>query len=656
MSPKCRINSFSQIIVLFFFLIFETNCTNESSTAIIKDDILKYLHTISCPAEFDTLCGKQFMPTISNVFSVKVIYDITTSQLYFVSSSVYELHFDFCKKELGYPKTHSLFNAEQYSESPNRLYFLASINYYKDQEIYTLEFIADDRVSADGIKTLFYSVKNSVFFSDKLYFSVVSTRFKKIIDSIPDIPSIDKDNLYKNQIYQALNLEKTYGWLKKISCKDLASSNLTRHDILVTDNLPLDIPVIAGIITTEFQTPLSHINVLSHNRGTPNMALKNAWTDTTISNLSDKLVFLQVSADSFTLREASLSEAGDFWQNNDPHETVILKCHDDTSGLFDLDQLSHKSLHLVGAKAANFAELSRINIETEKITVPENGFAIPFYYYKQHMKSNGIDKYIDTLLSDSLIYVNYQHRTRSLENLRNKIRYSALDPVFVNNVKDKIISKGTYRKIRFRSSTNAEDVEGFNGAGLYDSHTADLDNPDKSIETAIKNVFASLWTIRGFDERDYFKIDHRSVAMGILVHRSFPSEEANGVAITGNIYRPEIPAFTISVQKGEISVVQPPAGTIPDQLLFYTFSEDLFENPSIEYITISNQNSGTPVMSEGEIVQLVKLLSTIKRHFYLNVFSDTHTSYNNFLMDVEFKLDGADRKLYIKQVRPYGRR
>jgi len=613
-------------------------------------DSLRHLSTIACPQEFSELAGSPFVPTLSNVASIKVIYEIATGRLFFVSSSVYALHFNFCQDELGYSKGHADFNREQYTDSPERLYWLASVNYYKSSDTYTLEFVPNDIVSAQGVATTFFAVRESAFFGGKLFFSLSSTRFEAMEDSIPGVPCIHKDQLYSDQVYQPLNTEKAYGWLKKTTVNDIAASHLTRHDILVTDGLPLDIPVIAGIITTEFQTPLSHINVLSHNRGTPNMALKTAWTDKTIDTLEGKLVFLEVLADSFTLRAADIAEAQSFWDSREPHVPVTLECHDDTAGLFGMENLSHNSLHFVGAKAANFAELCKIRLGDEYLPVPENAFAIPFYYYRRHIESNNIDAYIDSLLIDSLIYSDYQYRTEKLSHLRERIVSAPLDADVVVAVEQRIDSMGAYRKMRFRSSTNAEDVEGFNGAGLYDSYTGDLDDAKKGVAEAIRKVYASLWTQRGFDEREYFRIDQRSVAMGILVHRSFPDEEVNGVAITRNIYRPAVSAYTINAQVDEISVVQPPANTICDQLLFYTYVAEMFEKPSIEYITVSNQNGGATVMSEGETVALARWLNAIHNHFY-RVTSTT--SRSDFAMDVEFKLDRGGRKLYIKQARPY---
>ena len=49
--------------------------------------------------------------------------------------------------------------------------------------------------------------------------------------------------------------------------------------IVLTDDVPNDIPFVGGLITEAFQTPLAHVNVLSQNRGTPNAALLNARQD-----------------------------------------------------------------------------------------------------------------------------------------------------------------------------------------------------------------------------------------------------------------------------------------------------------------------------------------------------------------------------------------
>ena len=64
--------------------------------------------------------------------------------------------------------------------------------------------------------------------------------------------------------------------------------------------------------------------------------------------------------------------------------------------------------------------------------------------------------------------------------------------------------------------------------------------------------------------------------------RSFDNEVANGVMITKNLYN-ENHAFTINVQFGEASVVKPPHGIIPDQVLVYTASFAVITSYSIHY-------------------------------------------------------------------------
>ena len=65
------------------------------------------------------------------------------------------------------------------------------------------------------------------------------------------------------------------------------------------------------------------------------------------------------------------------------------------------------------------------------------------------------------------------------------------------------------QSLRYRSSTNNEDLPGFNGAGLYDSKTQDPDETEEDgIDKSLKQVFASLWTFRAFTEREFHRIDH----------------------------------------------------------------------------------------------------------------------------------------------------
>lgn len=55
-------------------------------------------------------------------------------------------------------------------------------------------------------------------------------------------------------------------------------------------------------------------------------------------------------------------------------------------------------------------------------------------------------------------------------------------------------------------------------------------------------------------------------------------------------------------------------------------------------------------MSEAEIQNLANQLEISKRHFAGSI---DPWSYTRIGYDIEFKIDGKNRELYIKQVRPY---
>ena len=107
---------------------------------------------------------------------------------------------------------------------------------------------------------------------------------------------------------------------------------------------------------------------------------------------------------------------------------------------------------------------------------------------------------------------------------------------------------------------------------VYTSKSAQPGDPYRKVEDAIREVWSSIWYLRAFEEREYRSIPHQSVGMAILVHRAFPDEEANGVALTANPFDTSglEPAFYINVQKGEASVG--PRATRPPTSLYIIIS------------------------------------------------------------------------------------
>jgi pyruvate, water dikinase len=610
-----------------------------SSVAINED----YLSTIDNQEQFKSIEGEPLNPYFGEVTSVKFLYEIKTGRIYYINNNLHRAHFYFAESVLNYPKDNYSFNREQYQNNPNRLYYLGTIDYFNYSNNYVLQFISLDDISCDAINDLYRKIKSTCYFSEQLCFYANTNRTRECLN----MKTISSDELLNGQNYQCLNPEETYGYLRKIDLVLVSVSELGKHDLALLNGIPVDVPVVAGIITTEFQTPLSHINVLSINRKTPNMVLRDGWTNTDLLQFENKLVYLKTGYENFEIREATLEEAQHFWDSSEPRSPVVLKPDTVTSGLIDLADLSVNTINVAGAKASNFGEMARISDSSGEIPLPEGAFAIPFYYYCQHMKSNGLDKLLNEMLTDESFKNDLNVRIAKLKLLQDKIKGAPVDPALISMVEQQI-ALNKYPNTRFRSSTNAEDIDGFNGAGLYDSETGTPGDKKNSVEKAIKKVWASLWNFKAYEEREYFKIDQRSVAMGILAHRSFPAEEANGVLITKNIYRDGLPAFTINCQFNEISIVNPEGGWLPEQILYYTFSEA--ENNPINYISYSNVPGyeGQRVLTDEELNLLYHHCQAIVWHYQqLGIYLP---------FDIEFKInkdEQGNRKLYIKQCRVF---
>lgn len=614
-------------------------------------DNINYFEELINKNAFDMLAHQPSKTHLSGVASVKAIFDSRKNTMYYMNTKKYDLHYTFSKEQLDYNYTHNQFSYEQYTNNSKRYLYPITINYFKELDIYTFEFFASDGASCKDVYKVYQKIIESSYLKDKLYFYTTNTSWQ----DCNEIPIIGANELYEGQNYQALNIAESYGYLKKVAVNDISTTAFNHRDIILTNGIPIDIPVIAGIITTQFQSPLSHINVLSHNRGTPNMALKNGFEDSFLASLNNELVYLKVTADTYQIRKATIEEATDFWNNNEPKDEVILNKDTTNYGIFNLENASINDVNKIGGKAANFAEiLKAFKRENQTAPVPENYFAIPFFYYNEHLKKSGIDTYIQTILNKPEFKTDVTFRKLMLEKIRDTIKAAPLNENLLTKVVNKLTSDSRFTSYRFRSSTNAEDLEGFNGAGLYSSYSGKLDNDKKTPSRAIKKVWASLWNFSAFEERDYFKINHLSTAMGILVHRSFPDEDANGVVITKNIFNRNH-AFVVNVQFKEISVVDPDPGVIHDQVIIYTFASNN-NRYTLEYNTFSNAitNTSETVMSDEELYQLGDYLSIINIYFYSRVYN-CNCDYADFGLDIEFKVDSTidHRKIYIKQARPY---
>ena len=468
-----------------------------------------------------------------------------------------------------------------------------------------------------------------------------------------------------------------YGYLIYISKDDMLRNtdvytSLNTKSIPVFQSLPLDLTVVAGVITEQAQTDLDHINLKSKQRNTPNMVFPNIMSSEYAQLVhGNALVKMSLKGNDVSIEVADRKEAEIHWQSSRPPAIGNLPAvRLDVKRVLDHSEIGATDANLVGAKAANYAEIYNLLKDKADYQIVRPGFAIPFAYYDAHIKETGIDLFIKDTIEIIRAENDPVETEKLLAALRERLLQSSIDPRLIADVKAKIETHYPTESIRFRSSTNSEDLTDFSGAGLYTSTSFNHDKKGSSIEKAVKTVWASVWNRRAFDEREFYGINHETVFAAIQLNPGFPEEEGNGVAISRNITGVKSQSglstgVYFNNQYGEYSVTNPSPGVVAEEMIVffdpttaYDFSTKYAERAYIKRSseTKVNRELGIrePVFLDGELDLMVNVIRTLHDHF--KQLDDPRRTNSLFAIDVEYKVDDlgtGERRVYFKQARPY---
>jgi len=613
-------------------------------------------------ATYELLAHRDDFPGAVGVREVKfLISDVDGPHplLHFLNTRTRRYHWDFARSVLGFARELDywdglvLFNEITYFTNTRRRFLAGSLVHHphvtrpgRPPGLYAVEFWPADPVAEKFVREAVELVGAAApFIGGELAYHAASETQRALQQleaeayAASPVPLVATEELFSDVAYTVLNPGVAYGRLRLVQGTEVLSA----RDIPVFRTLPNDLTRVAGVISSTPQTPLSHVNLKARQNNTPNCHLRGAETDPAVVALLDKNIRMEARADGLFLREATTAEVEENLEDLRP-PVAQTPVRDLTRRRIEpTTALAFADARAFGAKAANLAEMARW---LPQGSVP-SGHAVPFYFYEEFMKHNRLDGSARALLENEGFRTDPARRERLLRDFRRLIRQGEVPPWITEALDAVTAAHPPGTPLRCRSSSNGEDLAGFNGAGLYDSHTH-RPPEEGHLANTVKQVWSSLWNYRAYEEREFNRVDHLAVAMGVLIHPNFDDEQANGVAVSRNIFDPNWRGTYVNVQVGEALVTNPTADSVPEELLLAALlGADRYE---VQYIRFSSLvPRGTTILSRAQAFTLADRLRLIEQRFrpLYGKSSDP-----DFAMEVEFKIT-PDNQLVIKQARPW---
>lgn len=316
--------------------------------------------------------------------------------------------------------------------------------------------------------------------------------------------------------------------------------------------------------------------------------------------------------------------------------------------------LSIKDVPSVGGKNASLGEMYR-KLSSQGILVP-NGFATTAYAFQYFLEEAGLKQEIKNILADL-----NTHSVKNLMTRGHKVRQVILQAKLPTDFEEAIIkayrqlskeSKMNNTDVAVRSSATAEDLPDASFAGQQETFLNI--KGEKELLLAVKKCIASLFTNRAISYRADKGFDHFSVYLSVGVQKMVRADLGSSGVM-----------FTIDTESGFNKVVLINSiyglgenivqGRVnPDE--FYVFkntgqiiskhlgqkSERMIYNKGakpVKNIPVPTKDRLKYSLTDEQVKTLARWGMIIEKHY-------------NRPMDIEWALDGRNKKLYIIQARP----
>jgi rifampicin phosphotransferase len=608
------------------------------------------LERIASRAEFDRLSRVYYRGRFYALPHLMFVIDRRNrNRVYYVNSKLFPFHKDFVNASYLSLERGRAFYENNYLKSGRR-FLLGTIAYQAAIDKFTFEFWEGDRLTA-GLLAETYAALSRSFYAP-LFFKATSLAHEETAAELNKsqsnksgahpLPAIAASELARDQQYQPLNLGAGIGQLRIVD-RITPDTVIDRNQIVIFKEVPVQLTPVSGIITTEPASPLSHVNMLAKSWAIPNARIKNA--DKMFASLEGKYVRLEVRENDYHLALADASEVSERNRQWIKRADMVTPRADlEYDRLADLKDQRARDAARFGAKSANLGEL--INSKSPGIAVPP-GFSIPFRFYQEFIRNNHLEDRISAAVEEDRFVHDPVYRKARLAEVRRWIQEGQHDERFKQSLLDKVRREYRGKGLFARSSTNAEDLPNFSGAGLYTT-VPNVRAEDQLME-AIKTVWASIWNYEAYEARESFGMNHFSVYPAVLIQEGIDAESA-GVAITKDPFDPsDRGAVYVNAKRGlgikvvegrrvaEQVIYRPRSGSL--QVLTRSDEDTMLafdERGGVKEVTINEQRA---VLTDEMVRRLARAALQIKRAF------------GGRDQDIEWVY--ARGQLYIVQSRPY---
>jgi hypothetical protein len=628
-------------------------------------------------------------------------------------------HYMFARAVLGIGESLDEFNSVTYFTNDKRYVAGVVHSYFLDgstDPVYGLQFYPQDVINEGAIVEALHVVRKQIMIAGARFAFVPTGSQQTTATVATQLNDAGLEILPLDQIlgavqYIPLNLGDAWGFLRIFPANN---DELRPTDIAVFDELPLDLSVVAGVLTRAVQDTNSHVNLKSKERRTPNAVLRNAAADNPrLARYADKPVHLIVAREDFILEETTEEVVAQQLAERMSQPLISLSW-DPESEPRSYDELARSSRTAAltasrryGAKAANLGFLAHRLVlgrvgdadspsEIKGYDLVPQGFAVPLQYYidfVDHPPNADLRaRLADLIEAENAGTLSPKERAEQVSEVEAAFLAAEFPEEALRRIRtklDEVLPR--VEKIKVRSSANAEDVPHFDGAGLHDSFAADTDKDDlpdtgcrviesgadggevkrkvkpKSVLCAVKGVYASLWNKRAIEERSFARIDHASVAMGLAIVPAYDIESevaANAVVVTRVLNTSDVFGYSLSVQVGNNLVTNPDPGTYSEVTIAGFISETEPVSLTITRFAKPTKDSAErtePVLPRDQMLDLVDLGRRVETA-YCAAKRDYYSGPCEFVtvdnqkpksLDLEVKLL-ENGQWVVKQVREFG--